>query len=229
MDALGMIETKGFVGAVEAADAMVKAANVVLVGREYIGRRARHRARARRRGRGQGGHRRGGGRGASGGRAGQRARDPATPRRGREGAAHRPEEVGCRWRARSRRRASGRRGPGPRRKRSAGSPRSRSTAWSTPWPRRPGPRPSGWPASPTRRPASAAPATRRARTSSRPRTCTPTSVPCARWACCARTPRRASPRSPAPWAWWRPSSPPRTRPRPPSTRRSSRSRPGTRW
>jgi ethanolamine utilization protein EutM len=37
MDALGMIETKGFVGAVEAADAMVKAANVVLVGREYIG------------------------------------------------------------------------------------------------------------------------------------------------------------------------------------------------
>jgi microcompartment protein CcmL/EutN len=36
-EALGMIETKGFVGAVEAADAMVKAANVVLVGREYIG------------------------------------------------------------------------------------------------------------------------------------------------------------------------------------------------
>jgi ethanolamine utilization protein EutM len=37
MEALGMVETKGFVGAVEAADAMVKAANVVLVGREYIG------------------------------------------------------------------------------------------------------------------------------------------------------------------------------------------------
>jgi ethanolamine utilization protein EutM len=37
MEALGMIETKGFVGAVEAADAMSKAANVVLVGREYIG------------------------------------------------------------------------------------------------------------------------------------------------------------------------------------------------
>ena len=36
-EARGMIETKGFVGAVEAADAMVKAANVVLVGREYIG------------------------------------------------------------------------------------------------------------------------------------------------------------------------------------------------
>ena len=36
-EALGMIETKGFVGAVEAADAMSKAANVILVGREYIG------------------------------------------------------------------------------------------------------------------------------------------------------------------------------------------------
>lgn len=37
MEALGMIETRGLVGAVEAADAMVKAANVVLTGREYIG------------------------------------------------------------------------------------------------------------------------------------------------------------------------------------------------
>lgn len=37
MEALGMVETKGLVGAVEAADAMTKAANVVLVGREYIG------------------------------------------------------------------------------------------------------------------------------------------------------------------------------------------------
>ena len=36
-DALGMIATKGFIGAVEAADAMVKTANVVLVGKEYIG------------------------------------------------------------------------------------------------------------------------------------------------------------------------------------------------
>ena len=36
-EALGMIETKGFIGAVEAADAMVKAANVTLVGKEYIG------------------------------------------------------------------------------------------------------------------------------------------------------------------------------------------------
>ncbi|PXE84951.1 ethanolamine utilization protein EutM, partial [Listeria monocytogenes] len=33
-NALGMIETKGLVGAIEAADAMVKAANVSLVGYE---------------------------------------------------------------------------------------------------------------------------------------------------------------------------------------------------
>jgi ethanolamine utilization protein EutM len=32
-----MVETKGLVGAVEASDAMVKAANVVLVGKEYVG------------------------------------------------------------------------------------------------------------------------------------------------------------------------------------------------
>jgi ethanolamine utilization protein EutM len=32
-----MVETKGLVGAVEAADAMVKAANVVLLGSEYVG------------------------------------------------------------------------------------------------------------------------------------------------------------------------------------------------
>jgi ethanolamine utilization protein EutM len=36
-EALGMIETRGLIGAVEAADAMVKAANVALVGKEYIG------------------------------------------------------------------------------------------------------------------------------------------------------------------------------------------------
>lgn len=35
--ALGMIETKGLVGAIEAADAMVKAANVKLIGKEFIG------------------------------------------------------------------------------------------------------------------------------------------------------------------------------------------------
>lgn len=36
-DALGMIETRGLVGAEEAADAMVKAANVTLIGREQVG------------------------------------------------------------------------------------------------------------------------------------------------------------------------------------------------
>ena len=35
--ALGMVETRGLVGSVEAADAMVKAANVVLIGSEYVG------------------------------------------------------------------------------------------------------------------------------------------------------------------------------------------------
>jgi ethanolamine utilization protein EutM len=36
-EALGMIETKGLVASIEAADAMVKAANVILIGKEYIG------------------------------------------------------------------------------------------------------------------------------------------------------------------------------------------------
>jgi ethanolamine utilization protein EutM len=35
--ALGMVETRGLVGAIEAADAMVKAANVILIGSEYVG------------------------------------------------------------------------------------------------------------------------------------------------------------------------------------------------
>jgi len=37
MEALGMIETKGLVAMIEAADAMVKAANVTLIGYEKIG------------------------------------------------------------------------------------------------------------------------------------------------------------------------------------------------
>ena len=36
-NSLGMIETKGLVGAIEAADAMVKSANVQLVGKEMAG------------------------------------------------------------------------------------------------------------------------------------------------------------------------------------------------
>ena len=37
MNALGMIETKGLVGSIEAADAMVKAANVRLIGKVLVG------------------------------------------------------------------------------------------------------------------------------------------------------------------------------------------------
>jgi len=36
-NAVGLIKTKGFVGSVEAADAMVKAANVTLLGGKQIG------------------------------------------------------------------------------------------------------------------------------------------------------------------------------------------------
>lgn len=36
-NALGIIETKGYVAALAAADAMVKAANVTIVGREEVG------------------------------------------------------------------------------------------------------------------------------------------------------------------------------------------------
>jgi ethanolamine utilization protein EutM len=36
-EALGLIETKGLVASIEAADAMVKAANVYLIGREFVG------------------------------------------------------------------------------------------------------------------------------------------------------------------------------------------------
>lgn len=37
VQALGMIETKGLVGSIEAADAMVKAANVTLIGKVHVG------------------------------------------------------------------------------------------------------------------------------------------------------------------------------------------------
>lgn len=37
LEALGMVETRGLVGAIEAADAMVKAAKVELIGREQVG------------------------------------------------------------------------------------------------------------------------------------------------------------------------------------------------
>ena len=37
MEALGMIETKGLTGAIQAADAMVKTTDVTLTGKEYVG------------------------------------------------------------------------------------------------------------------------------------------------------------------------------------------------
>ena len=37
IEALGMVETKGLIGSIEAADALVKAANVHLIGKEKIG------------------------------------------------------------------------------------------------------------------------------------------------------------------------------------------------
>ncbi len=37
MEALGLVETRGFIPAIEAADAMVKAANVKLLGTERVG------------------------------------------------------------------------------------------------------------------------------------------------------------------------------------------------
>ena len=37
MQAIGMMETKGLLASIEAADAMVKAANVYLIGKEYVG------------------------------------------------------------------------------------------------------------------------------------------------------------------------------------------------
>lgn len=37
LQALGMIETRGLVASIEAADAMVKAANVTLIGKEHVG------------------------------------------------------------------------------------------------------------------------------------------------------------------------------------------------
>lgn len=46
--ALGMVETKGLVGSIEAADAMVKAANVTLIGKVHVGGRTCDRYGARR-------------------------------------------------------------------------------------------------------------------------------------------------------------------------------------
>ena len=73
-EALGLLETIGLIGAIEAADAMVKAADVTLVGTEYTG-----------------GRRSGGGRGGRG--IGFRACYPLPSRRGQQGPAKAPGRV----------------------------------------------------------------------------------------------------------------------------------------
>ena len=82
-EALGMIETKGMIGSVEAADAMVKAANVRLIGKERVGGGLV--TVFVRRGRREGRDRRGRRSGAARGRAAERPRDPAP---GRDGGVH---------------------------------------------------------------------------------------------------------------------------------------------
>ena len=94
-EALGMIETKGYVAALAAADAMVKAANVTIVWprggrrRPRRGHRAATSARSRRRPRPARRRRRGR-------RAGLRARDPAAARRARQ-ALHGAAALTHRW------------------------------------------------------------------------------------------------------------------------------------
>ena len=75
LEALGMIETKGLVALVEASDAMLKAANVTLIGWQKIGSGLVTALRGRRRRRGQGGGRR-------------RRRGGRPDRRGRRRAGH---------------------------------------------------------------------------------------------------------------------------------------------
>ena len=241
MEALGMVETKGLVGAIEAADAMVKAANVVLVGKEYIGAGYVTVHGPRRRGRGEGRDRRGRRRRAARGRARQRARDPAAPRRRSRRSC--PRAGPAPKKAASSRRTSSmaptrRRppldpggaqrsppGPGTPRGRSPASPRSRWTGSWTRWPRRPRarggapgpPRPRGDRLRQRRGQDAEEPLLRRGRPRVHP--------PAADGGHPARGHgARAWSRSRSPWASWPRSSPPPTRPRPRSTRPSSPSR-----
>lgn len=82
MQALGMIETKGLVASIEAADAMVKAANVTLIGKEHVGGGLVTVMVRGDVGAVKAGHRRGRGGGRARGRADLRARHPPSPQRG---------------------------------------------------------------------------------------------------------------------------------------------------
>ena len=95
-EALGMVETKGLVAMIEAADAMVKAANVTLVGYEKIGAGFVGDS-ARRRGGGKSRDGRGRGRGATRRRVGQRPRHPAPARQRGRGAPRRRGQVNSKW------------------------------------------------------------------------------------------------------------------------------------
>ncbi len=88
VEALGMIETKGFVPLVEATDAMMKAANVQFLGWDKVGSGLVSRVRHRRRGRREGRHRRRrDGRGPDR-RGRQRAGDSPSARRRRDVVLH---------------------------------------------------------------------------------------------------------------------------------------------
>ena len=183
LEALGMVETKGLIGSIEAADAMVKAANVVLVGKEYIGAgyvtvmvrgdvgAVKAATDAGRRGR------------AAGRRAGVGPRHPAAARGSREdpaqgqgrqgvlthpsathGAAHGIHRSRPRVDPRSAHAGAPRQGgrAGPRR----ALPGADRRASSTPWPRPSRRRPRRSPGSPARRPATASSPTRSRRTCS---------------------------------------------------------------
>ena len=76
-EALGMVETRGLVGMIEAADAMVKTANVVFVGWQKVDAGLVTAIVRGDVGLGEGGHRRWRRGGAQGRRAGGRARHPA--------------------------------------------------------------------------------------------------------------------------------------------------------
>ncbi len=180
MEALGMVETKGLVGSIEAADAMVKAANVVLVGKEYIGAgyvtvmvRGDVGAVKAATDAGAAAARRVGElvsvhvipRPAPGSREdppallrARRRADPPDVLNGDTPDADLRLDPGSAQRSRRARRRPRRRSPASRRSRWTGS-------W-TPWPRPRGRRRSAWPASPTRRRASATSRTRPARTCS---------------------------------------------------------------
>ncbi len=155
-EALGLVETKGLIGSVEAADAMVKAANVVLIGKEYIGAGLRHGDGARRRRRREGRDRRGRRRRAARRRARLGPRHPAAAHRSRADPAQRRRRRRSSWpiamaeprrpdRSRSRLHRRSARARAPRQagagSSSPSSARNRSTRSSTRWPRPPRRRP----------------------------------------------------------------------------------------